>query len=254
MKYYQLYFSPTGGTKKVADLICSSWNCHLEPIDLSSPTTDFSQYTMESDDVCLIALPSFGGRVPGIAADRLSQLHGGNAKAILVCVYGNRAYEDTLLEMKNILTASGFRCAAAVAAVAQHSVMPQFAAGRPDSQDRRELAEFGENIHEKLMRGEIRSDVQVPGNHPYREYRGIPLKPRAGKACNRCGLCAQKCPLQAIDPNNPRITDKGTCISCMQCITICPQHARSLNPFVLSVVGQLMKKNCSQRKENQLFL
>ena len=34
MKLYEIYFSPTGGTKKVTEIIGSAWTCEKERIDL----------------------------------------------------------------------------------------------------------------------------------------------------------------------------------------------------------------------------
>jgi hypothetical protein len=52
--------------------------------------------------------------VPAVASERISAIHGGGAKAILVCVYGNRAYEDTLVELRDIAENAGVQITAAV--------------------------------------------------------------------------------------------------------------------------------------------
>ena len=137
MKLYEIYFSPTGGTKKVSDLICDEWNFEKAEIDLIKrelPAADFNE-----DDICLIAVPSFGGRVPEPVLRHLSEMRGNRAAAVLTVVYGNRHYDDTLLELKECAQQAGFRCVAAIAAVAEHSIMHQFAAGRPDVKDQEQL-------------------------------------------------------------------------------------------------------------------
>ena len=110
---YQLLFSPTGGTRAVADALCPG-----QVIDLCDRDRDFASVTLTADDVAIIAVPSYGGRVPVPAARRLARVQGGGARAVLVCVYGNRAYEDTLAELADLAEAAGFRVAAGVAAVA----------------------------------------------------------------------------------------------------------------------------------------
>jgi len=96
--------------------------------------------------------------------------------------------------------------------------------------------------------------VHVPGDRPYREYGTIPLIPGASHTCGSCGLCAAKCPSGAIPSDNPTQTDKDKCISCMRCISVCPTHSRKLNPLMLVAASQKLKKACSGRKENELFL
>lgn len=127
MKYVQLVFSPTGGTRKIVDAITKHWDSDTETIDLSDVEIDFSQYSFKAEDVVLIALPSYGGRVPAIAVERLHKIHGNSAKCILVCVYGNRAYEDTLVEMEDVAKESEFTIVAAISAIAEHSIMHQYA-------------------------------------------------------------------------------------------------------------------------------
>lgn len=107
-------------------------------------TNDFSE-----EDLCIIGVPSFGGRVPAIALERIKALSGNNATAILITVYGNRAYEDTLIELEDTLIEKNFTCQAAIAAIAEHSIMHQFATGRPDQNDLTELASFAQKIKEK---------------------------------------------------------------------------------------------------------
>lgn len=254
MKLYQIYFSPTGGTKKVLDIVGSQWDREKEDIDISKADKDFSVYSFQKEDICLVAVPSFGGRCPAAALSRIGQMTGGHALAALLVVYGNREYEDTMLELKDTLAASGFRCAAAVAAVAEHSIMRQYAAGRPDASDEAELTAFALEIRQKLEEGEIRQAVKVPGHRPYRKYRAIPFKPKADRSCTGCGLCVSLCPVQAIPAERPFSVEKNKCISCMRCVSQCPQHARDLNSVLLSLASRKMKKSCGGRKKNQLFL
>ncbi|MGI6069934.1 MAG: 4Fe-4S binding protein [Blautia sp.] len=253
MKLYQIYFSPTGGTKKVTDILGSAWDCEKEDIDLSSPDVDFGAYAFGPEDVCLVAVPSFGGRVPDGIAGRIAGLSGGGAKAVLICVYGNRAYEDTLAELEDVLSAGGFVCLAAVAAIAEHSIARQFAAGRPDAEDERELLEFAARIQEAADTG-ASVPVKVPGNRPYKEYKIVPMAPKADETCNECKKCVKACPVKAIDGEDPRQTDSGICISCMRCIAVCPQGARKLDEAMLAALGEKLEKLCTGRKKNELFL
>ena len=147
---YLLYFSPTGGTERVCRLLAGAWEEEGRPVDLTRRDADVSRLRLGAEDICLVAVPAFAGRVPQIAAQRLGQLTGGGAQAVPVAVFGNRAWEDTLLETRDLLLERGFRCPAAVAAVAEHSIFRQYGAGRPDEEDRRQLAAFSQQLRQHL--------------------------------------------------------------------------------------------------------
>lgn len=159
---------------------------------------------------------------------------------------------EILTKMQDAAAQQGFQVIAGVAAVAQHSMLSQYATGRPDKGDESTLEKFSTQILEKLQAGDT-TPPNMPGNRPYKKAGGG-LVPAASSACKNCGLCVEKCPVGAIDPKNPRITDKSKCIGCMRCVAICPEHARSVNKWMLAAAVLMLKKNCSERKENQLFL
>ena len=92
MNTVEIIFSPTGGTEKVAHIIGRAWSESTIKIDLSDPKADFSGCAINKDDRVLIAMPSFVGRAPAVAIERLKKIAGNGAKCTLVCVYGNRAY------------------------------------------------------------------------------------------------------------------------------------------------------------------
>lgn len=254
MAVYQIVFSPTGGTEKAARCMAKEFCQDNIFVDLCSRDTDFAGLLLKEEDICLVAVPSYGGRVPGLAVSRLRQIKGNSARAVLIAVYGNRAYEDTLVELRDVLEEAGFSCVAAVAAVAEHSIMRQFAAGRPDGEDEKELAGFAAEICSGLDKGTLNGLSELPGDRPYRTYDGVPMKPRAGKACNRCGLCVRACPAAAIPEKDPSRTDSSKCISCMRCIAVCPGQARSVSKALLAAGSMKLKKACGGRKENELFL
>ena len=245
MANYKIIFSPTGGVEKCADLLSAQLgNCWKE-IDLSHP---ISPIALKEEDLCIYAVPSFGGRVVPVATERMRSVQGNGAKAILLCVYGNRAYEDTLVEMQGTLNAQGFRCIAAVAALAEHSIMHQFATGRPDVSDEKMLQEFAGKIAANLDN----TLTSLPGNRPYKEYKVVPMVPQVNDTCSGCRLCVEECPVEAI--GNDFTVDPQKCIGCMRCTAICPSHARFLIPERLAMLVSRLGPALEGRKENELFL
>lgn len=253
MKITQIVFSPTGGTERVADTITAQWGAPVRKIDLTDPAVDFAAEALDAEALTLIAVPSYGGRVPAPAAERIAKLRGNQARCVVLTVYGNRAYEDTLLELSDLAAGSGFRVIAAAAAVAEHSILHQYAAGRPDPQDEEQLRGFAGRILEKLRSG-AEDAPAIPGNRPYRKAGGAGLVPKATKACTGCGLCAEKCPTGAISKQDPKKTDGKACISCMRCVSLCPHGARKASGLMTSIAGMAIKKACAERKNNELFL
>ena len=253
MKLYNIVFSPTGGTKKVSALLTDALDGEVALVDLTDSKQDFHTVSLTQEDVAVISVPSYGGRVPAVAVKRLCMVHGNGARAVLVCVYGNRAYEDTLVELEDAAKQAGFQVIAAVAAIAEHSIARQFAAGRPDAQDAKQLYEFARQIQAKLSAGDS-TEPSVPGNRPYKKAGGAGMVPKPTKACTKCGVCAAECPVQAIDKENPKKVDDKACISCMRCISVCPHSARKVNPVMLSAASLMLKKVCSERKDCELFL
>lgn len=153
MSMFEIVLSPTGGTEKVSGLVTGTLDGNIVTVDLTDSGLDFHGVSMAKGDVAVISVPSYAGRVPAVAVERLGMVRGNGARAVLVCVYGGRAFEDTLIELEDVAKRAGFRVVAAVSAIAEHSVARQFAAGRPDAQDVAQLSEFAQRIRQKLLDG-----------------------------------------------------------------------------------------------------
>ena len=248
---YHFHFSPTGGTRKVGCILANALGGSWEERDLTAPV---EALTLSQEDLVILSMPSYGGRVPAGSLKELDKVCGSGAKVILVCVYGNRAWEDTLTEMQDAIEARGLRCVAAVAAVAEHSLFRRYAAGRPDAEDAAELTAFAGKIRAKLERGELSVPALEGAHGTYKTFGGVPFKPQGSELCKTCGLCAAKCPAGAIDPAAPNVTDESKCISCMRCVAICPSHARDLDAAVMDAAAEARAAILGGRKENHLYL
>ncbi len=243
-------FSPTGTTRKVARAIAGERE--IQHIDLLKETT---AQDISPDTPLLAVVPVYGGRVPAIATQRLAALRSQGGQAIAVVVYGNRAYEDALLELKNTLAACGFRVIAAAAFVAEHSVARCIATGRPHAQDKQTAAEFATAVDAKLtLPTEQQTIVSVPGNAEMKPLPQMPATPMVTEACGGCGYCARECPTQAIPHQDPRTTDAGKCILCMRCVSLCPRRARTLPPPLQAGMTARLQACAAEPRCPELFV
>lgn len=256
MTVEKIVFSPTGGTQRVADVLAASLSGsdgNVVEHDLSDPFFNEGDIEVDENSIALVAMPCFGGRVPAVAMERLGRIKANGAKCVVVIVYGNRAYDDALLELKEGAAEAEFDVIAAISAIAEHSIMHQFATGEPNAEEATKLSVFARQILGKLH-GEIPSDsFAVPGNNPYKKAAATPLVPKVNKRCTSCGTCAEKCPVTAINTVD-FAADKGICIACMRCIEVCPHDARSVSKVMVKIASAAIKDECTKKKEPELFL
>jgi ferredoxin len=264
----QIVFSPTGTTRKVLHWVLKglspqTWSevdlTHL-PVALNRDLND-----NDNEGLALIGVPVYAGRVPTLARDRmLSGVNGMGRKAVLVVVYGNRAYDDALRELRDLSLERGFVPVAAAAFVGEHSFSTSaypIAAGRPDQSDLDRAVAFGENVLKKLQEIEglalDGTSLQVPGNYPYREgVQAAPISPETdSEKCVLCGACMQACPVDAISLNDESlVTNKTLCLRCCACTRICPTGARVMLHERILELGRVLHEKHALRREPEFFL
>jgi len=244
------FFSPTGGTRKAAELFANEIAEKFVAVNLG---TQSKQPENAATDVVILAAPVFGGRIPSLVADKVRKLNGVGKKAITLVIYGNRAFEDALLELNDAAASVGFQIVASGACIAQHSMAPEVAKGRPDEQDEADIRSFAKMVMAKLESNPD-SPVTVPGNHPYRDSMSIPAMPISLPSCKLCGKCSAVCPAGAISLEKDSVVTNSNCILCMACVSACPEQARILPPPLQDKMNQMLGALKSVRRENEYFL
>ena len=235
----------------VAARFCAGISSETKAINLAEWNDQKDKIT---DDLVVVALPVFGGRIPALTAERLKELDGAGKKAVTMVVYGNRAYEDALIELNDTMEQTGFQVIASGAFIAQHSMVPEVAQDRPDAQDLEDIDRFAKKVAALLEQGDYHK-LDVPGNRPYKQAMNMPATPVSLPDCRLCGACAAACPTKAIVVQDGHVsTDGGKCILCMACTAVCSEHFRILPPPLVEKLGQMLAAAKTVHRENEFFL
>lgn len=252
---HNIYFSPSGSTKKITNIITEGFTCEKKRYDLLEKGV-LNNLEFASDDVIIVGMPVFGGRIPNICVEMLRGIHGNKTSAIAVVSYGNRDYEDALLELQELLEKKGFIVIGAGAFIARHSIFNKIASERPDNNDIIGIEKFSLDCVNKIemIPNNYSQKLNIKGNHPYKVYNVIPLIPTGDSECNNCGLCVKICPVNAISSESPRETNEKRCISCTSCISVCPQKARYFSGEKYKISENIIEKKCLERKEMEVYI
>lgn len=251
----EVVFSPTDSTKQIVATLSTHLGLPSALMDITLAPTPADSHAFIEGELAVFGMPVYGGRIPAIAIERIPHFHGHKTPAIIIVTYGNRAYDDALLELKNTIESLGFIVIAAAAFICEHSIMHAVAQGRPDTVDKQVIREFSQLCSKKIQTISTHPhSINVPGTIPYREYKGVPFKPYTDDTCTSCGSCIPQCPVQAIRFEHPPVTNYTLCISCMRCIKICPMQSRVLDEQLLTTAQQSFVAAYNTRREPEIYL
>lgn len=262
MKICAVYFSPTRSTEritlKISETLSSLLGVKTAPRELTFPSQRSHRISVGEEDLLVLGLPVYGGRIPELAEHTLDSLKGRGNPALIVALYGNREYDDTLLEMKNLLTGKKFSVLAAGAFIGEHSLSRKVAAKRPDSRDLEAAEGFAREavrVFEEWKEDARALELTVKGTFPYKErFRRGAVAPVTLGECRECMQCVCACPVGAVSVDNPRIADSRLCICCGACIKICPMGSKEFADGEILKMKSLLEKNCAGRREPEIFL
>ncbi len=262
-------FSPTRTSLKIATSVAEGVGS--APIAKTDITKEACEWSAPGDALAVIAVPVYGGKVAPLALKRMERIKGENTPAVLIVVYGNRAYGEALNELDTWAVAHGFKPIAAGTFIGEHSYSTSefpIAQGRPNQQDLTYARTFGEKIRQKMESGEELTAVEVKRiARPKQSLlsllrfvmavmkwrkRKVPMQkcPKVDpERCVHCGVCAAVCPVGIIASDGTNVTEEG-CIKCCACVKRCPHQARSFDtPF-----RQMLWKNFKTAKMPQTIL
>lgn len=262
------YFSPTGTTRTVVTCLSKELGSLFQiPViltDFTLPAERISLLQFEENDLVIVGVPVYAGRVPNVLLKFLAQLSGKGATGIPVVLFGNRAYDDALIELRDILSHGGISPVAAGAFVGEHSFSRILAAGRPDTEDLNDIKHFARRIVESWKNTPAPATIQVPGTpYPYRGYfsprnsqgNSFDFKkilPFTDNSCTGCGTCNRICPMGSIPAENPK-TLTGICIKCCACVKSCPVGAKHFGHDGYQFHATELEQKYAARHPNEWF-
>ncbi|NBK21036.1 MAG: hypothetical protein EOM68_03310 [Spirochaetia bacterium] len=246
MNYTLLVFSPTGHSKACALAVAKATKQAFVELDVTHFTQRLKPLAF-SDTTLIVAYPVYGGRVPVLFAEYLrGQVSCTNCKALAIATFGNRAFEDALVEMEDLLLEKGVSLIGAASIVCEHSYTDKVGAKRPDFEDFQVLDRLA-----VYLNGETKT-VHPPGNRPYKRAMPVadpPYMPQPkDKAHPISSQCYAVCPTSCLAKG-----DADLCIHCCACIQVSNNTLVMENPWFGEFTKHL-EATCQKRVNSELYL
>ncbi len=238
-----IYFSPTYTSKRVAQAFAGEF----ETVHEHDITQDKLERSFGSGDLVMVSVPVYSGRIPQLVYDRLENLGGDHTKCVINVTYGNRDYDDALLELSDLVKSKGFDVVGAMATIGEHTY-GDIQKGRPNQQDFDEIRKYARSFKQRDAVA-----IEVPGNRPYKELKkgGNKFVPSQNENCVGCNWCIANCPTGAINPD--MTVDEDKCMACFRCVKFCPVKGISVNSMKYSEFAKMFSEKLKERKENRFF-
>lgn len=268
-RVWAMYFSGTGTTERIVTSIAKEigkeMNMPYHKFDFTLKKVRDIKKEFTQNDIVVFGVPVIAGRVPNLLLKYLETVKGNGALAVPIVLFGNRNYDDALIELRNILVNNDFTPIAAGAFIGEHSFSETLGKNRPDGKDMLIANEFADKIVEKIKSGNnLNEIVSVKGEEPIRPYyqprdsKGNPIdirkvKPKTNNLCVDCKLCVAICPLSSIEYNNVREVS-GICMKCCACVKKCPTGAKYYDDENYLYHQHELEEQYERRAEPEVFL
>jgi ferredoxin len=253
-KLHLVYFSPTGTGKTNLEFASNNFNLETIQHDITCKSEPLN---FKEDDLVFFITPVYSGRIPNLAKKRLEKISGNNTLCVLFSVYGNRAFDDSLIELQHIVENNNFITIAGLGVIGQHTFSENVATDRPTNDDNIIIAKKMEIIKHKLIKIENIKEIKkliLPGTIPTSQAKSLSLAPKITNNCINCNICIDVCPTHAITLEHFISPDPNLCIGCLACIKYCPNNARHANSIKIKALAKAMELACKKHQEISLYI
>ena len=268
---WNVYFSATGTTEKISTCIAKTaaklLGSEYKARSFSRPDERAQPLTFSKEDLVVLGIPVYAGRVPNLLLPFIKEKVCGNgALATAVTLFGNRDFDDALIELRDIMQENKFYCISAGAFVGEHSFSTILGAGRPDESDLALASKLGEETAKIISNMGVPplKAIPVKGNEPVRPYYtprdrfGKPInilkvKPKTDVSkCVDCGTCSRICTMGSISLANVCVVS-GVCTKCCACVKRCPESAKYFDDEGYLYHKQELEEMYKHRAQVELF-
>ena len=253
-KLHLVYFSPTGTGKKNLEFAAANFNIETIKHDI---TCKSEILTFKDTDLVFFITPVYSGRVPTLAKKRIELIHGNNTPCVLFSVYGNRAFDNSLIELQQIVENNDFKAIAALGVIGEHTFTNKVGYNRPDADDQRIIGEKMNIVKEKINKTSSLKDIiniNIPGKIPNDQLKRLSLAPKTNDKCTHCNICIDVCPAKAINFEHFNIPDSTLCIGCLACVKNCPNNAREANQIKIAAIAKALELSCKKPQKITLYI
>lgn len=254
---YAVYFSPTGNSEKSALSVAEEFGEKVNKIDLTVVKNEIEKKEFGIGDLVIFSAPVYGGKILKEAKERFKKaVHGDATPCIIIATYGNRHYDNALMEMSDLAISLGFIPVGYAALVGRHT-FGEIEVNRPNASDLEENKAFAVKVKEKLSHYDFSIPI-IPGDPEYEKIEkggtGGKFRPLTDKnSCVDCKMCASNCPMQAIDYDDVSKINNDLCISCFRCIRKCPTGAKNMNEENYLNFAKDFTAKLSESRPNEYF-
>ncbi len=275
-----VYFSPSGNTRKVADIIANTLNQMGQKavvFDLAAKDEkdhkELAVDTLNRDGCLWVGSPVYAHHALPQVTDFISGLPvTKTGYAVPFVTYGGVTSGMALYKMGQILTENGFRLLGAAKIVAVHSMMWRFknplGEGHPNDEDKAMVRDLIKAVHEKFSNPD-RMSALTPDQLNYQPKNSqeafhhadikttkkiFPPMKFDADLCTECGVCKEECPTRNI-VMEPSFQFGDNCIFCYDCVRTCETGAITNDIFhVINDRLRMLASKYSETSGSMIFL